>query len=300
MQLVVMRPRPRPIGYLKLGCCLTLAALEGLRIASHGFPLDRPTLFILAMLFGAVFVVGQPNRKIRELVIDWIPLAVILTAYDLGRGAADALGIGTSFELAPALDYRLTGTIPTVWLQQHLYGDSFQHWWNIPLSLLYISHFVVPMLTFAVLWVRARPRFHQYVRRFVLLTLMGLLCYVLHPTAPPWLAAHEGTIKPVFRSAALGLEQIQLHVAKRILDTGVSTTNLVAAFPSLHAAYPMLLLLFCWRSHAVWRTLLTLYTVGMAFMLVATGEHWVVDVLAGWTFAALVHFGCRRYEARFG
>jgi membrane-associated phospholipid phosphatase len=116
--------------------------------------------------------------------------------------------------------------------------------------------------------------------------------YVLHPTAPPWLASQRGEILPIYRTAALGFGQLHLHVAKALLDTGFRTSNVVAAFPSLHAAYPMLLLLFIWpRARWLTRVVALGYVLAMAFMLIATGEHWLIDVLAGWVLAVIVTAG---------
>jgi len=61
--------------------------------------------------------------------------------------------------------------------------------------------------------------------------------------------------------------------------------------PSLHAAYALLIVLYLWRIvPPPARVLLALYPPAMAFALVYTGEHYVVDCLAGWVYA-LATFG---------
>jgi len=47
-----------------------------------------------------------------------------------------------------------------------------------------------------------------------------------------------------------------------------------------------------------WRPLLVAYPLVMAFTLVYTAEHYVVDVLLGWALAAVVLAVLHRYEAR--
>jgi membrane-associated phospholipid phosphatase len=72
----------------------------------------------------------------------------------------------------------------------------------------------------------------------------------------------------------------------------------VAAVPSLHAAYPLLLVLFFWKSAGRWRWLLALYPLAMALTLVYTGEHFVIDVLLGWMYATVVFVvGNRLFDA---
>jgi membrane-associated phospholipid phosphatase len=55
--------------------------------------------------------------------------------------------------------------------------------------------------------------------------------------------------------------------------------------PSLHAAYPFMLMLFFWPAGKLARFLLGAYTLAMAFALVYGGEHFVVDILVGWAMA---------------
>ena len=57
--------------------------------------------------------------------------------------------------------------------------------------------------------------------------------------------------------------------------------------PSLHGAYPMLICLFFWKdSSPRKRILLAAYPICMAFSLVYTAEHFVIDIFVGWIYAA--------------
>ena len=63
--------------------------------------------------------------------------------------------------------------------------------------------------------------------------------------------------------------------------------NPVAAVPSLHAAYALLVLLFAcaWRGRiGLWAAP---YTLGMWFTVVYLGDHYVVDILIGAAYAAV-------------
>jgi len=76
-----------------------------------------------------------------------------------------------------------------------------------------------------------------------------------------------------------------------IFEGGQHYANNVAAMPSLHAAYALLVVLFLWRLSPWWvRPLLALYPPAMAFSLVYGGEHYVVDCIAGWAYAAFAFF----------
>lgn len=73
-----------------------------------------------------------------------------------------------------------------------------------------------------------------------------------------------------------------------MLTRSQGASNPVAAMPSLHAAGAAVVLLFFWSSARWWaRAVLTAYALSMAFVLVYSGEHYVVDVLAGWLTATI-------------
>ncbi|HWG55907.1 MAG TPA: phosphatase PAP2 family protein, partial [Gaiellaceae bacterium] len=82
-------------------------------------------------------------------------------------------------------------------------------------------------------------------------------------------------------------------------ERGSEWSNPVAAVPSLHAAYTLLVTIFLWRFARRVRPLLALYPPAMAFALVYSAEHYLVDVLLGWayTLAAVwaVAWTARRY-----
>lgn len=73
----------------------------------------------------------------------------------------------------------------------------------------------------------------------------------------------------------------------------------MAAIPSLHAGMSAALAAFLWtRVQRWWRPLLVAYPLVMAFTLVYSAEHYVVDLLLGWVLAAVVILALKRFEAR--
>jgi len=89
-------------------------------------------------------------------------------------------------------------------------------------------------------------------------------------------------------------QHLGVHTAAALFTHGSAFANDVAAMPSLHAAYPMLMLLFFWRrARRSVRALLIAYVLAMAFTLVYTADHFVFDILLGWT-----HVGGRHYYVR--
>jgi membrane-associated phospholipid phosphatase len=67
----------------------------------------------------------------------------------------------------------------------------------------------------------------------------------------------------------------------------------------LHAATALLFAIFMWkRVRRSVRVLLALYPAAMTFTLVYTGEHYVLDVLAGVIYMLASHLAVSRWEAR--
>lgn len=80
-----------------------------------------------------------------------------------------------------------------------------------------------------------------------------------------------------------------MDTARALLDEGQASVNLVAAIPSLHAGLSLAIALFLWnRIGRRWRPVLVAYVLTMAFTLVYSAEHYVIDILLGWTLAVAV------------
>jgi membrane-associated phospholipid phosphatase len=267
--------------------------------AHYGIPAQRE--LVVAWVCGglACASLGRSPRQIVELVVDWLPLVVVLSAYDFTRGAADSLGIGV--HVHPMIDFDrfvFFGTIPTQWLQAHLDRPGANGWWDVAFTLIYTSYFVVPFAVAGVLWARDRLAFLRLRRRMVLLALAGLATYVAFPAAPPWMAAQDGLLDGVWRTTSDGWAVIGGGTAE-LFSEGQAAVNLVAAVPSLHAAFSALVAIFLWpRVRPRLRWLLPLYPLAMGLALIATGEHYFFDVLLGWLYAGAVVAGCARWERR--
>jgi membrane-associated phospholipid phosphatase len=130
----------------------------------------------------------------------------------------------------------------------------------------------------ALLWVYLRR--HEGFRRFrntiLLANLIGLVGFWVMPTAPPWMFPDKGFVAGVNHSSAL----LQ------------SFGNSYAAMPSLHAADALIVGWFLVAtSRTIWaKALWALWPLWVWFCVVATANHYLLDVLAGIgvAFAALL------------
>ena len=103
-------------------------------------------------------------------------------------------------------------------------------------------------------------------------------------------STQDGANGWIERIVGRGWGKLNLHSATALLDQGqASIEHLVAAIPSLHAGLTLAIAVFLWnRVQRGWRPLLVAYVLIMAFTLVYTAEHYVIDILLGWVLAAVV------------
>lgn len=304
------------------------------RTVTDGFAFNRELLLLYICTGLAAASIGQ-GRRVLYVVRDWLPFAVVLIAYDLSRGAATLIGRPTMWHWQADTDrWLFFGSMPTVWLQERL-KLGHPPWWEVIVSTVYMSFFILPYVVAAVLWLRDREEWKAFVRLFVGLSFAGLVIYALLPAAPPWAAARctaddvaggpsgprcmfgsargvsdggllgamqtsrDGANVWIERIVARGWGNLHLHSASALIDQGQANVNLVAAIPSLHAGLTAAVSAFLWRRvQRKWRPLLVAYPFIMAFTLVYTAEHYVIDILLGWALAAVVVTALSRYEAR--
>lgn len=266
----------------------------------EGIPMDRvgQTGWIIAGMIAVK--IGRPWREHVRTFLDWLPLLAALILYDHTRGIADTLGMPLRVgQVVDVESWLFGGTIPTLWLQEHLF-ESTVRWWDVGAALVYFSHFIVPWVLAAAFYLWSRPLWVSYIRRVLLLTYTGLLTYVLLPAAPPWYAsARTGDIaEPVYRLVGRGWNELGLRSAQAWLSDAQGGANEVAALPSLHAGFSMLVAVTLWPLAKRWwlRVPIVAYPLAMAFTLVYGGEHYVVDVLLGWLYVAAIMVGAHLWE----
>jgi membrane-associated phospholipid phosphatase len=269
-------------------------------VAGVPWSLDWVFIYILAGL-----IISSLNSGVRwkRLLVDWLPLFLVLWGYGLLRGYAAHTLWGPLVKPQVWFDTHVFGGVaPTVQLQRWLYTPGL-HFWDYLVWCCYMSHFFVSFIVAAVLWKTNHAKFRRYVPLFVGLTFIGYITYVLYPAMPPWLAAQTGHLPHVTRIVPVVLDHLHFHTGAAIFTGGNKFDNNVAAMPSLHGAYPMLIAVFFWKgSSNRKRILLAAYPLCMAFSLVYSGEHFVIDIFVGWLYVFITfYFGSKlldRWEAR--
>jgi len=221
------------------------------------------------------------KRRAEHLLVDWTPLVLLIACYE---GLRDLVPlIGAPLHNLGWIDLDLFGgQLPTTWLQAHFYQSGPFDWEGSLATVVYFAYYLVPLVVGLLWWLRSRTSYYRYAGALLTLCAMAFVTYVVMPTIPPWLAYP--------------------HTVRQITDATVSEWNLPsqlvslylhhdydldAAFPSLHAAFPVVLIYYGWlRSRALGLSM-AVYASLVWLSIVFLGEHYVVDILGGITYAAV-------------
>jgi len=123
------------------------------------------------------------------------------------------------------------------------------------------------------LWRRRRDAYVPVRNVFLAANALALAVYALYPVAPPRLVAASGLA-----------DVLQVHGGVDLHGGLLSGFfNPYAAVPSMHVGYAVLVGVVGWRLFAApaARLAAVAYPAFVSFVVVATGNHYVVDGLAG-------------------
>jgi hypothetical protein len=249
-----------------------------------GIPYQRDIVAMWAVLGLLSVSMADLRGSARGILLEWVPFMAILIAYDSLRGSAGHL---FAVHYLPQLDvdrWLFGGTTPTVALQHWLWHGRVV-WYDVLVWCVYLTHFFATPIVAAVLWKFDRARFRIFAVLVTTLSLMGLVTYALYPAAPPWMASAAHLTAPITRIVPAVFAGLHVHSAGSLVEHGYQYANNVAAVPSLHTAFALLIAITVWPSTPRWlRPVVAVYPLAMAFSLVYTGEHYVFDVVLGWLY----------------
>jgi hypothetical protein len=136
----------------------------------------------------------------------------------------------------------------------------------------FVGHFILTGIFFFWLYHRSRHGFRSFRNAFLVASVVALFVYWKFPTAPP-------------RLADVGLDDTLRTLSNIDIGSRNSSafSNPVAAVPSLHAGWALGVALGVVRyASARWlKALSVLYPVVVVLTIVVTGNHFLLDAVAG-------------------
>jgi membrane-associated phospholipid phosphatase len=153
---------------------------------------------------------------------------------------------------------------------------SGSHFLMVVCSWLYVNaQTTVTVAALVYLYLRHNRNFYFVRNMFMVAMAIALVGYAAFPTAPPRFMPEWGFIDTVGQVTGV---HVNAHSAS--LN---ALTNLYAAVPSMHVAFALMIgwtlaRLVRWR---VARVLWVLYPFLMAFVIIVTANHFIIDALLG-------------------
>jgi membrane-associated phospholipid phosphatase len=217
-------------------------------------------------------------RGYADLGLQFLIWFGFLGAYQVARGVADrdpARAFANGWAVID-LEQRLTGLGELTlqgWTQSSELLEALVSWtyWN--------SEFTVMGLALLWVYLRRNAAFTRFRNTILLANVLGLIGYVLLPTAPPRFFTTIGFDDTLAQFGGLNHGSGLIELA----------SNPYAAMPSLHAADALIvgIILASVVRRPVFKALWLLWPVWVWFAVMATGNHFWLDVFAGILLAAL-------------
>ncbi len=218
------------------------------------------------------------------LLISFSRYFVLFLSFASMRGIVDNLNYNVNYLTPIAFDqFLFGGEISTKVFQDHFL--QFSPALDAFALFVYTWHFYLPFFFGMLLWWKSKKLYDPY---FLALTITfihrSLLTFFVVPVAPPWLASEHGLVDIHHLTFETGptLGWNSLPSIYKLFNA-----NEVAAFPSLHFAFPILISIFAFQAFGKKALPVLIYPVLMAFSLIYLGEHYVLDLLGGFIYASV-------------
>jgi membrane-associated phospholipid phosphatase len=242
------------------------------------------------------------NAKTKRLFLGLLPMGLVALFYDGMRFVKNVGLTEQSVHLCDlrALELRWFGIGEGAarmtthdWLQAHA-----TTWLDLICAVPY-GTFIGVVLGYAVfLFFTDFAAQQRFTWGFFLLNIAGFTTYHLYPAAPPWYFHQHGCVVDLNAAASAGPNLLRvdallgMHYFRSFYGRA---SDVFGAVPSLHVAYPLLMILEGWRRHrALGRTLLIAFYSCMGFAAVYLDHHWIIDALVGSVYALLAFIALRR------
>jgi membrane-associated phospholipid phosphatase len=217
-------------------------------------------------------------RGYADLGLQFLIWFGFLGAYQVARGVADrdpARAFANGWKVID-IEQRLTGLGELTlqgWTRSSEFLETLVAWtyWN--------SEFTVMGLALLWVYLRRNEAFTRFRNTILLANVIGLIGYVLLPTAPPRFFTTIGFDDTLAEFGGLNHGSGLIELA----------SNPYAAMPSLHAADALIvgIVLASVVRRPVFKALWLLWPVWVWFAVMATGNHFWLDVFAGIVLAAV-------------
>ncbi len=242
-----------------------------------------PDQFFVFAFFGT-FILGRA----RIFFFDWLPFILSYFGYEFMRSIVPFINKNVHIFGMIKLDQFIFGYIPPFKFQSTFWNPAHIQWYDYISAFIYISHFVTPMIVGFIFWLKDRKVFKEYAMAFLVLSYAGLMTFILFPAMPPWMASDMGYLPKISQTLGPIMSHFPITSINFPSVYALIGSDPVAAIPSLHAAFPLLILFFLIKKFKYVGLLFVPYVLGVWFAVIYLGEHYFTDVIIGAIYATAV------------
>jgi membrane-associated phospholipid phosphatase len=253
----------------------------------HRLRLRAPVVSVLSWQAPVALAVAARRSPLRDAGVYALQMWAYFAHFDMPDDEPDALLRRLRIDYPIRVDRALgAGTCPTVRLQRRLGRPGQVRPHDFALACVHWSWFLLPHGTLAYVLLR-HPRL--YPRSAVLIAAcfdLGCVVYWAVPTAPPWWASANGSMPPVRRIMAEAGERFWRRLWRPLYHS--LEGNPFAAMPSLHFGTSVMAARVLSGVGRAPGALGWSYVLTLGFGLVYLGEHYVIDLIAGFALAEAI------------
>jgi len=150
----------------------------------------------------------------------------------------------------------------------------------------WLSQFAVVGATLLWVYFKHHERFAGFRNWIIIANLVGLVGYVVMPTAPPRMFPEWGFVDTLAQYSSINHDSGLIHAA----------ANPYAAMPSLHSMDALIvgIVMFSLVRSRLAKALWLLWPLWVGFAVISTGNHYWLDVVAGFVLALATGFAIRQ------
>jgi len=269
-------------------------------------PLIAAVLIYVVLVVVAYVLYGtHPEVTLGVIAILTLPVVgLILRSKDFLKSSALVVAVLLTYEALQDISGGLVNSgrvVSLAWMDKAMVGSDFtldvQRAFLSPtvttVSIVFYGiHVFLIIFALGLFWFKDRLVYRGYAYSLVLTSYLALVTFVVLPTAPPWLSGSAQNLlasgDKTFPSAFQALQNALLS----------GESDVVAAFPSLHAAYATLFSIFMFRLGRRYGIVSLPILGGVYFSIIYLGQHYLVDLLGGIAYAGFSTYAVGRLLKR--
>jgi membrane-associated phospholipid phosphatase len=244
---------------------------------------------ILNASLGVIAIVAIPIAayvsRSREFLRNSILIVIMLLSYEALQNVIAAVTNPSTAISLVAIDRAMFGFNFTAAVQNAFLSPIT----TAIATAFYSLHIFLVIIAMLIFWFANKKIYRGYTYSLILTSYLAVATFAVFPTDPPWISG-------VAQNLVVGGYKM-IPVISILEQDFLSVANKLAAFPSLHAAYATLFLVYTIKLNPKLGLISGPVFVGILFSTLYLGQHYVIDLIGGIAYSLVAFFIVERLIA---